>query len=343
LSGGVKVASCPVLGYFKSAAEGEDKALQILYSANELRDAIHNVLANPEDGDRRVALVAYVSGHAQAFLPDANGLEIVCWLQPGSTDSLTLERLRKRGASIFKSERLHMKVYWSSRRGCVICSANVSGNALGGGIQKEAGVWLPPGTVDIKRLWEQAKPLPIESSDLKRLARKADRQQSRNFEPSNESPPDFLEWKSLSGRIDWKLGWWIEGGQFAKSAVTKARETYGVNGPFDFMNGKRGQFQPNDWVLQFKLPNISNVSWMHVNFVIQVHKSDKAAFAEYYPFQAVQATRIYSSRPPFILDKQFRDAFKKAITGWGTEKIEADETLRPSDKLLNLIAANIST
>ena len=44
----------------------------------------------PQPGDRRVALVAYVGGEAQAFLPDPNGLELVCWLQPGATDALTL-------------------------------------------------------------------------------------------------------------------------------------------------------------------------------------------------------------------------------------------------------------
>src|SRR2546430_10883751 len=57
---------------------------------------------------------------------------------PGN--ALTLDRLRRRKAKIFKSERLHMKVYWSSRKGCVICSANASGSALGGSSQKEAGV-----------------------------------------------------------------------------------------------------------------------------------------------------------------------------------------------------------
>ena len=104
--------------------------MEVLYSSNELRDAINRVLASPAADERRVALVAYVSGRAQEFLPDPKGLEIVCWLQPGSTDHLTLRRLRERGARIYQSERMHMKVYWSSRRGCVICSANASGAHL---------------------------------------------------------------------------------------------------------------------------------------------------------------------------------------------------------------------
>jgi hypothetical protein len=45
--------------------------MEILYSSIELRDAIKKVLATPEADDRRVALVAYVGGQAQAFLPES--------------------------------------------------------------------------------------------------------------------------------------------------------------------------------------------------------------------------------------------------------------------------------
>lgn len=136
----------------------KEHPLKILYSSSELNEAIKHVFADPQPRDRRVALVAFIGRAAQAFLPDPEGLEIVCWLQSGSTDALTLHRLRKRNAKIYKSKGMHMKVYWSSRRGCVICSANASSQALGAGTQKEAGVWLPANVVDIERLWSYAKP-----------------------------------------------------------------------------------------------------------------------------------------------------------------------------------------
>jgi hypothetical protein len=183
--------------------------MKILYSSGELQDAIKNVLADPEPNHRRVVLVAFVGGRAEAFLPDPKGLEIVCWLQPGSTDALTLGRLRDRGALIYKSERLHVKVYWSSNRGCVICSANASGSALGGGHQKEAGVWLPPGQVDIDRLWANAKPQAITGPDLKRLPPpRVNGPNGGNSPP----PPDFIEWLNSFGRPDWKIGWWTADG-----------------------------------------------------------------------------------------------------------------------------------
>jgi hypothetical protein len=183
-----------------------EKLAKILYSSSELHIAIQDVLSDPKPGDTRIVLVAFVGRSAEAFLPDPKGLKIACWLKPGATDALTLDRLKKRGAEIFKSERLHMKVYWSNRSGCVICSANASGLALGAGFQKEAGVLLRPGDVDIDRLWNYAAPIAIESTDLKRLNKQNGRL-GRHYDSndSTESMPGFTEWRQFEGRGDWKL------------------------------------------------------------------------------------------------------------------------------------------
>jgi hypothetical protein len=319
--------------------------MKILYSSAEVHDAIKDVLADPQPDDRRVALVAFVGGQAQAFLPNPEGLEVVCCLQSGSTDALTLNRLRKRNAKIYKSERLHMKVYWSSRRGCVICSANASGSALGGGNQKEAGAWFSPNVVDIDRLWDYTKPKLIEKGDLKRLARDAEKPGKRNANGSEEMPPDFLEWLTLSGRRDWKLGWWSEEAtEFAEDAVEKAKQSYGVEEPNDFICVKQGQVQARNWLLKFRIPGETFIRWSYVDFVIKVRPSDKGAFYKGYPFQAVQANppRLYP-RPPFKIGKAFCSAFKKAIKTYGEEEIESLESLKPPKPLLNLIANNMRT
>jgi hypothetical protein len=144
--------------------------MKVLYSSDEVRGAIEGALSNPEPGERRFAMVAFVGGEGETFLLDPEGLKIVCWLQPGASDAPTLDSLRTRGAELFKSDRLHMKVYWSEKRGCVITSANASGAALGGGGQKEAGVWPPVGSVEIDRLWTQADPKPAGRAPIERLA-----------------------------------------------------------------------------------------------------------------------------------------------------------------------------
>lgn len=178
--------------------------MKMLYTSAELKRAISDLLSDPEPGDRRVVMVAYVGGRAEAFWPDPQNLEIVCWLQPGATDPLTLARLRKRQAILFKSDRLHMKVYWSSRKWCVICSANASGSALGNTSQKETGVLLARGEVDIERLWSYAQPTEIEQVDLGRLALSTKRLKPRSMSGNQKGAPDFLEWREF--RIDnWKL------------------------------------------------------------------------------------------------------------------------------------------
>jgi hypothetical protein len=171
-----------------------------------------------------------LAGKHRPFYLIRKDLRLFAWLKPGSSDPLTIERLIKRGAKVYRSESMHMKVYWSSRRGCVIGSANASGNALGGGIQKEVGVWLPPNVVDIQRLWDYAKPkLMNPKVDLKRLTLEGERAPPYYPNLIREQPPNFLEWRTSSGgRRDWKLGSWDVESGFAKEAVAKARQTYGV-------------------------------------------------------------------------------------------------------------------
>jgi hypothetical protein len=115
--------------------------MKVLYDSGAVHESIKAVLKKSKDaGERRVVLVAYIGASADKFLSDPEGMEITCWLQPGATSAEALERLAKRGAKLFHAPDLHMKVYWSSIRGCVIGSANASASALGAGGLKEAGV-----------------------------------------------------------------------------------------------------------------------------------------------------------------------------------------------------------
>ncbi len=188
-----------------------------------------------------------------------------------------------------------MKVYWSSRLGCVICSANASGQGLGGdGSQKEAGVYLPPNAVDIQRLWDYAKPKPIRGGDLKRLTRDSERasKQNNNVSCSEEPAADFLEWQSFSGRRDWKLGWWEGDIPFAKNAVKTAKQRFGVTEPDNMLSAKKAQLNRTDWALMFKLPGGTAVRWLYVDFVIRVDRSDEDAFAgSYIAPQVITATQ----------------------------------------------------
>jgi hypothetical protein len=313
--------------------------VEVLYTTAALRGAIRDVLAGPQPGDRRVALVAYVGGEAQDFLPDPDGLELVCSLQPGATDSLTLGRLKNRGAILFQSRKLHMKVYWSSRKGCVVCSANASGNALGGGGLIEAGIRLPPGAVDVGRLWAAAKPVSVGGDDLKALADKTPARKPLGSRGSGAKAPSFLEWTETEGVQSWKLGWWdVRGGAVSTAAKEKARRTYDIRDPHDSLPIAKGQAGSNDWFLAFDVRAPAKAKWFNADFVIKVPKEDKKAYEADYPYQAVMLRTLQKyEAPPFKLDRSFGRAFGLAVSEFGPDRFEELEDLTPTPDFIALI------
>ncbi|MCS3731366.1 hypothetical protein [Bradyrhizobium betae] len=311
--------------------------MRILYRSAELKRSISDLLSDPAPDDRRVVMVAYVGGRAQAFLPDPENLEIVCWLKPGATDPITLGRLRKRGSRLYKSDRLHMKVYWSRQRGCVICSANASGAALGNTSQKEVGVLLGPGEVNIERLWSYAQPKEITQGHLRELARKTNQPKPPGEPGPRDETPDFLEWKRL-GIDEWKLGWWTGESGIADTSISLAKDRYGQE-PKDYLNLREGQLDQHEWALSFRFPEVTNVGWFFADFINVLDESDKDAFDPENSFQAVRVNPLRDCpRPPFKIDQNFKNALKRAIKMYGPQKIERNRSLKPSKGLIDLIA-----
>ena len=321
------------------ASEKVLPVFEVLYTTNALRRAIRCVLEEPQRGDRRVALVAYVGGAAQDFLPDPKGLKLVCCLQPGATDALTLGRLKKRGAELFKSKKLHMKVYWSSRKGCVICSANASGNALGGGGLIEAGVWLPPGAVDVDKLWNAAKPVPVDRNDLKDLANKTPARRPPGSHGSVAKVPSFREWIETDCLRTWKLGWWEAAGAIlSKGAKEKALNSYDITNPHDHLLFAKGEANADEWFLSFNVRTPKQAKWFLADFVIKVPQEDKNAYDADCPYQAVMLRPLKNYEPPpFKLDQSFRNAFGCAVREFGENKFQNLKDLTPTRRFINLI------
>lgn len=156
------------------------KRSRVLYTSGAIQSEIARLFQNPSSTDRRVVLVAYVGADALRLLPAPHGLRIICSRELG-TSHVALKQLVQRGARVEIADRLHMKVYWSEERGCVIGSANLSLSALGKGGLKEAGVVLPPGAVDVDRLVRSAKPRAITMADIAVLAKQERRAAARGF------------------------------------------------------------------------------------------------------------------------------------------------------------------
>lgn len=310
--------------------------MKVLYTSADVYREISEVMSNPVANDRRVALVAYVGQKAEAFLPDPAGLQIVCSLKAGATDAEVLARFRERGARIYKADRLHMKVYWSRKKGCVITSANASRSAMGSKSQKEVGVRFPAGLVDIDRLWKYASPAIIKKPDLKKLNQEADRIFRVGASAAADPAVDFSAWRRAKLK-NWKLGGCSEIVDFAESSILKAKQQYGVKEPYDFMNCSKGQYSPHSWVLSFDAEKGTNVGWLYVNFVVKLDR-DYEYYEKAFPFQAVQVHKpTECPRPPFLIDTSFRKAFRKALKEYGVDRLDAVQSLTPPEKFLKAI------
>lgn len=320
--------------------------MKILYSSADLHTAIKRVLGSSSRSDRRLAIVAYIGAGAPAFLPNPAGLQIVCAMQPGATSAEALIRLRRKGATIRQSSNLHMKVYSSSSRGAIVCSANASGRALGRQGLKEAGIWLPPGALDVDRLLRYVKPRPISNADLKALASAADRITAAVPRPRSEREPEvpsLAEWLASEDRKPAKLGWFDFDGDSSQAAKLESSKQYGKSEPSIYLDCGKGHLRQGDWVLQFNADTGLNAGWMYVDFVVKVARTDTKAYNRRFPYQAVQ---VHSSRrypdPPFLLDVRSRKAIVKAAKTFGKTRFDSLHSAIIPVRFKTALLANIA-
>jgi phosphatidylserine/phosphatidylglycerophosphate/cardiolipin synthase-like enzyme len=185
---------------------------KVLYNSGAIRKCIHSLLAKSLPSDRRVVLVAYIGQDYAKYLPDLRGIEIICSPTAGATSVAAVTELQEAKALIKFSDKLHMKVYWSAKRGCLITSANLSTNALGIKGLKEAGVLLDATAVNIDQLLKEAKPYAVTNPRLKQLKQGEDKFKRAMAAVGKREPQSgfqYLDWHKLKAvaRTEWKLGY----------------------------------------------------------------------------------------------------------------------------------------
>lgn len=322
------------------------KKCKILYSSAEIHSAIKRLFGRPDASDRRVALVAYVGSDGPSYLPHHEGLHVVCSPSAGGTDPDALRTLMKHGAKVEFADRLHMKVYWSRRRGCIVTSANASTNALGVGNLKEAGVLLSPGVVSIDRLLKYSRPRPVSRADL-HLLDKQSRARRPEFLTGGQRAKDkgrnFLEWYLSPHRSVWKLEM-IE--KYVNSTPKSVKEQtlfeYGRTDPHSYQSFSKGQLAPHDWVLDFHISpdqQVNNIDWLYVDFIVKVTSKDGRFYDPRYPYLAIQVHGpSHCPEPPFRITPAFRTAFKRAVKEHAASRIFSSKVKRVAQRLLDLIA-----
>ena len=310
--------------------------MKILYTSNDVHKAIKKVFATRHK--RRVAVVAYLGEKAEEFLPNPEGVQIICCPEPGATSPTSVRSLLARGAEVQFSDDLHAKVYWSEG-GCVITSANISNRALSSrSNQKEAGVLIDSDDFDIDRLIKEVKPYEITKKNMNSLDKKDKNiRKTLGIKRQKTSEINFLNWHNSPFREAWKIGWWSDYGDIAKSSKERAKQEYNVSDPDNYINVSKSSVKENEWLLLFEITenNIQNIEWMYVDFVEPVHPKDTGAYEKDWPYQAIQVRGLKSyPLPPFKIEKAFETAFKKAALEYGTDKIENLKSLVPPKPLI---------
>jgi hypothetical protein len=323
----------------------ESGSPEVLYSSKAVHVKIASLFQEPSASDRRVAIVAYVGRDAASYLPHPENLLVICSPSPGGTSPAAIRALLKNKADVRFSQQLHMKVYWSSSRGCVVTSANASTSALGAHGLKEVGVYLKPGLVDIKRLIAYAAPQPVTKAAMDKLERETKQLPSRIASSKEPLVDDYLAWFVSPFRAGWKLGWLdSKDGTFAVSAKSKAKREFNTE-PYALMPFRYWQIAQGDHLLEFLVNGgrITHPAWFYATFLVSISKGDKA-FEPEYPWQAIQVYPLSRCpSPPFTITPAFRKAFAAAVVHFGVKNIMSSKSLVPPKPLLDDIAARMET
>jgi hypothetical protein len=292
-----------------------------------------------------VVIVAYVGVDHAAYLPKPSGIEIVCSPTPGATSAKAVQELIDGGAKVRFSDRLHMKVYWAERVGCLVTSANLTRNALGIKGLKEMGIFVDAAMIDIDRLLKEANPYSVSSKKLDWLLAEGEKVKLAMAKAGRRvlyDPKEYLTWykENLRVRTQWKLAWFDAPADLAKATREFVKEEFGRSRPYDWRNVSK-QIKKGDWLLCFERTNgeVRRPAWMYVDGVVRVEKSEWRTYQRDFPFQAFQAEEPSKyDAPPFRLGKKFAEALTKSIRKVGVKAVEESNDSTPPDTLLKTLA-----
>lgn len=325
--------------------------MKLLATAKEVRDGIRFVLEDPRD--QRVVLVAFVGADASAYLPHPKGIKLYCWPRAGGTNPDAIQDLKKQGVDIRFVHGLHAKLYWSSKRGAVIGSANLTNNALGEGGLYEIAVRVPAGQISLRPILRGLKVEPDFDAVLKKL-----HTEHINFYNKNSKwkivsggkrtrPKSFLGWMSQGpSRQEWRLGWYPEEAKPPADASKAYKKLTGSVEDDYYLGVKRkGDFKPGVFVLgclvrgnpKLDVTTASDLHWWNPAIYTKTkepswHKDPHIWFARDPVQAAVQ-------RPFDCEDKLFVKAFAEVISDQGgIEFLESLPSLTPTEVFLKEIA-----
>jgi hypothetical protein len=323
---------------------GAECKMEILSTNRQIREKIGWVLGNPQD--ERIVLVAFVGANPLRFLEHPKGIKLYCWLTVPGTSPKGLWALRGEGVELFAVDNLHMKLYWSRKRGAVLGSANLSENALDDGSQFELAVYLPPNTIDAKVIAKKLIATSINKTRIEQFEKEFNLYTLRNPEiPRKRSVTSltFLEWYK-SGGAKWRIfSWRYRYDSVPKDTLTAIKRETGNDYYYDSISSwTKNHYKKGEWVLCFKeklnangKSSSSSFSW----FIPQIYtptKAKKWAESKHFWFQIARHLPDLPFNPR---DQVFQRAFSKAVDQIGNTDEIMDSDNYPTKQFLRTVVA----
>lgn len=300
--------------------------MQVLYSGDQIRRCLRTLFSS--DSQRRVAVVAFVGRGAKDFVPKPKGVEIYCWPEPGATSPDGIRDLIQAGATVRFVDYLHAKLYWAAGRGAIICSANLSNNALDADGLFELGVFVgPDDDFDIDLVLQSLSARPVAEAELERLERdhrrlQAAKRRLRRPPGTTESPGPrtFLEWMQSPLRSSWKFApVTYEDDELSEDGADELEQARGTAAAEDFCEVDAKLFEQGDWALVFKWSKAydgatrGRIRWLFVDHINRgVGEDGGDELVQLHP-------HTECPEPPFAIDDPFCKALVRVTSEYHWE------------------------
>jgi hypothetical protein len=278
--------------------------------------------------------VAYVGIDYHEFIDTSDLKEIIVSPTVGTNPYALTKIIKNIGwENVHFLNKLHSKIYIGDDA-AIIGSANLSRHALGVNGLYEAGVVINDEN-SLKRLKELFELYKIKaknnyptekdkSSALQELYKSFNKLKHKlrmHGESSNKRNKNFSEYDySIDQRfkISWYFPYIRKKDEYNTSAFTKNflgqtwNEIYNnINNEFDC--AKKVNIENGEWLLTYrinekKIVQKSGLEWMYVDNIIKNGFKDSD-----YPNCLIELISSKKNKPPFTINKQFRDAFVQVI------------------------------
>ncbi len=214
---------------------------------------------------------------------------------------------------------MHIKLYWTSDKGSVITSANLSSNALGSGGQLELGAYLQPGQVNIEKVLSHIQAKSVSPTALRNLELAHHEYIKRNPQEHISTPDtrNFNKWFESKPREPWKFSVWdVASIKLSSRAKSLLINEFGSSSCYEWMSADKGDFNDNDWILCLReTPNrLGGITWMFAHHVVPVPQVERKKLNGGYAAQVLQVGTLKRyEKPPFsLVGKKIQQAVRNA-------------------------------